>query len=151
MHAEAYLNLSHQKKLLKRNKKIFKPSLSNTDMNRGRKISGGKYHKLRKQRLHERKNQERLVVLSETKRKQLRTTGGNIKTTLLRANEANVVINGKTQKAKITNVIETPQNRFFARQNRLIKSAIIETSAGKARITNRPSQEGCVNAVLIKE
>ena len=31
-----------------------------------------------------------------------------------------------------------------------MKGAIIETSAGKARITNRPSQEGQINAVLIE-
>ena len=56
---------------------------------------------------------------------------------------------GKTKKAKITNVIETHANRFLARQNILIKGAIIDTELGKARITNRPSQEGSVNAVLI--
>ena len=53
------------------------------------------------------------------------------------------------QKAEIKNVIETPQNRFLARQNRLLKGAIIETSKGNARITNRPGQDGTAYAVLI--
>jgi len=60
----------------------------------------------------------------------------------------------KTKKAKnvkIANVLETPANRFLARQNILVKSAIIETELGKARITNRPSQEGMVQAVLTDE
>ena len=120
-------------------------------MNRGRKITGGKYHLFRKRRLHEILNQERHVTLKETKRKKIRTRSGYMKTILLNSNEANLVVSGKTQKAIIKNVVETPQNIFLARQNRLVKGAIIETSLGKAKITNRPSQEGHVNAILIKE
>ena len=52
--------------------------------------------------------------------------------------------------AEIINVEETPQNKFFARQNRLMKGSVIETSLGKARITNRPSQEGMINGILIE-
>ncbi len=118
-------------------------------MNQGRKITGSKYHSLRKKRKHENAGQVRHVILGATKRKQMRGLGGNTKTVLLRSNEVNLFMQGKVQKTEIKNVLETPQNKFFARQNRLLKGAIIETSLGKARITNRPSQEGCVNAVLI--
>jgi small subunit ribosomal protein S8e len=119
-------------------------------MNRGRKVTGGKYHKLRKRKLHENRNKEVLVVLGETRRKLLKVRGGNQKVRLLMANEANILTKAKKiEKAKIINIEETPQNRFFARENRLMKGAIIETSLGKARITNRPSQDGNVNAVLI--
>ena len=120
-------------------------------MNYGRKISGGKYHKQRKKKLYEKKNPERHVIIGETKTKKLHVRGGARKVTLLRSNEVNISVKGKTKKAEIKNVAETPQNRFFARQNRLMKGSIIETSIGKARITNRPSQEGCVNAVLIEQ
>ena len=118
-------------------------------MNKGRKISGGKYHELRKKKKFEHAGQERHIILGETKRKILRVKGGNMKTVLLKANVVNVTSGKKTQKATIKNVEETPQNKFFARSNRLMKGAIIETSIGKARITNRPSQEGCINAVLV--
>lgn len=118
-------------------------------MNQGRKTTGGKYHARRKKRLHERAGQERHITLGETKRRQIRVKGGHMKVVLLKSNVANVLIDGKVKQAEIKNVEETPQNKFFARQNRLAKSAIIETSLGKARITNRPSQEGQVNAVLI--
>ena len=121
-------------------------------MNKGRKASGGKYHANRKKKFYEKQNQERHVTLKETKKKQIRARGGHKKTILLNANTANL-FNPKTKKTKkvqIKNVIETPQNFFLARQNRLVKSAIIETSEGKARITNRPSQEGHVNAILIE-
>lgn len=120
-------------------------------MNQGRKNTGGKYHRQRKRKKYEIQNQERHTLLGATKRKQIKIRGGHAKTFLLKADTANILANNKVQPVKITNVLETPQNRFFARQNRLIKSAIIETPLGKARITNRPSQEGQVNAVLIKE
>ena len=118
-------------------------------MNKGRKISGGKYHSNKKKKLYERQGQERHVVLGDNKNKTLRTRGGNIKSLMLKGNTANITINGKTQKTDIKNVVETPQNRFLARQNRLLKGAIIDTPLGKAKITNRPSQEGCINAILI--
>ena len=118
-------------------------------MNLGRKITGGKYHRQKKKKLYEKISQERVVILGEVKSKQVRIMGGKIKTILLKTNQVNLLIKGKMQKAEIKNIIETPQNRFLARQNRLLKSAIIETSLGKAKITNRPSQEGMVNAVLI--
>ena len=120
-------------------------------MKLGRKITGGKYHKQRKKRLYEKTNQENIVTLGEPKRKTLRVKGGNTKTILLKTNIINLLINKKTQKAEIKNVLETPQNFFLARQNRLVKGAIIQTSLGKARITNRPSQEGHINAIFIEE
>lgn len=122
-------------------------------MKQGRKITGGKYHKLRKKKFYEKQSQERIVTLKKTKRKTLRVKGGNKKTILLNADTANVLDTEtkKTQKAEIKNVLETPHNVFHARQNRLTKGTIIETSLGKAKITNRPSQEGQVNAILVKE
>lgn len=64
---------------------------------------------------------------------------------------ANVVTEpGKVKKVKILNVKETPSNQHFSRENVLVKGAVIETEAGKARITSRPSQTGVVNATLIK-
>ncbi len=120
-------------------------------MNSGRKISGGKYHRERKKKSFEKKGQGILVSLGDSRRKKVRGRGGNKRTILLRENIVNVNVNGKSQKAQIKNVLETPQNRFLARQNRLMKGVIIETSLGKAKITNRPSREGNINAVLVNE
>ena len=122
-------------------------------MRLGRKITGGKYKKQRKKKLYERDKQPRIVKLAEIKTKSLRTRGGHEKIVLLSTNIANVIVKktGKAKKARIKNVLETPSNKFLARQNILIKGAIIETDAGKARITNRPSQEGNVQAVLIEQ
>lgn len=133
------------------NSNVFKPLKTKAIMNRGRKISGGKYHSNRKKRKHERQGQESVVLLGELKRKKVRRRGGDKATITLRSNIVNLTAEGKTRKAEIKNVIETPQNRFLARQNRLMKGVIIETSLGKARITNRPSREGHVNAVLVEK
>jgi len=121
-------------------------------MRKGRKASGGRYKSRRKTRLHERPGITRIVKLRPTKKKKLRVRGGNEKYVLLSCEEANILdLKGKGKKAKIKGVIETKANRFWARQNRLVKGAVIDTDLGKAKITNRPGQEGCINAVLVKE
>ena len=122
-------------------------------MNTGRKYTGAKYHSRRKRRLHERRGDQIKPIIGEPRKKTVRIKGGKFKQILLRTNTANVlsIKNSKVQKAEIKNVLQTPQNFFFARQNILLKGSIIQTSKGKARITNRPTQEGFVNAVLIEE
>ncbi len=122
-------------------------------MRKGKKASGGRYRKTRKKKKIERTRNPHATKLEKTKRKQLRIIGGNKKTITLTSDTINI-INPKTKKSKktkIKNVIETPSNRFWARQNILTKGAIIETELGKAKITNRPSQEGVINGVLIEE
>lgn len=119
-------------------------------MNKGNKVTGGKYHAERKKKSFERSVQERKVLLGDIRKKQIRMRGGSMKTVLFKANTANIKTPSGIKRAEIKNVLETPQNKFLARQNRLMKGVIIDTSLGKARITNRPSQEGQVNAVLIE-
>lgn len=119
-------------------------------MKTGRKISGGKYHKPRKKKKYELGGQTRKVRLAERKTKVMRGLGGNLKTVSLAQNTINIIKNGKGKVAKIKNVVETPSNRFLARQNILVKGAIVDTDMGKAKITNRPSQEGHVQGILVE-
>ncbi len=114
---------------------------------KGRKISGGKYIKKRKKKSYEVAGQKRVVKIGEEKRKTKRTTGGNKKTFLLKAKFVNIP---QKKKLEIKNVLETPSNRFLARQNILTKGTIVETELGKVRITSRPSQEGVVNGILVE-
>ena len=119
---------------------------------KARKITGGKYKKQRKKKAYEKKQQTRVVKLAEKKTKTLKTRGGTKKIVQFSNNQANIIDEkGKSKKATIKNVLETPANRFLARQNILVKGAIIETDSGKARITNRPSQEGNIQAVLVPD
>tara|TARA_Y100000031_G_C8032678_1_gene297888 strand:- start:279 stop:641 length:363 start_codon:yes stop_codon:yes gene_type:complete len=120
-------------------------------MKKGRKISGGKYIKGRKKKLYEIAGQRRVIKLGEEKRKTKRIKGGNKKVFLLKAKFINIQEkNKKTKKTEIKNVVETPSNRFLARQNIITKGTIVETEFGKVRITNRPTQEGIVNGTLVK-
>ena len=121
-------------------------------MVRGRKITGGKYRHFKKKKKHSLPGFTKKVKLKETKQKVIRGMSGNKRTVLLSTDYANVLDpkTNKAKKVKIKNVIETPANRFLARQNILIKGALIETELGPAKITNRPSQEGMVQAVLVE-
>jgi len=122
-------------------------------MGYGRKISGGKYHRFKKKKKYSLPGLENKVKLGETKQKIVRSSGGNKKTIILSANYVNVTNTktGKAEKVKIKNVLQTPANKFLARENILIKSAIIETDLGKARITNRPAHDGQIEAVLVND
>lgn len=119
-------------------------------MKLGRKITGGKYTKSRKKKKFERPGQLKTVKLGEEKKKVVRVMGGNVKTFLLKGKNVNVQSGDKKQKVEITNVLETPSNRFLARQNIMTKGTIVETSLGKVKITNRPTQEGNINGILIE-
>ncbi len=119
-------------------------------MKLGRKITGKKYLKRRKKKKYERSGQKRIVKLGEEKRKITKTLGGNKKVFLFSGKIVNINQGSKTKKAEIKNILETPSNRFLARQNILTKGTIVETELGKVKITNRPSQEGVINGVLVK-
>ena len=120
-------------------------------MKSGRKTSGGRYKKPKKKKLTGRQSQTRIVKIGDTKTKLLAGRGKTKKLVSFSNNIANVTAKGKSKKSTIKNVIETPSNTFLARQNILVKGAIIETELGKAKITNRPSQEGNVQATLIAQ
>jgi len=119
-------------------------------MNKGKKVSGGRYIRSRKKKLYELAGQKRTVKLGAEKRKSKRTRGANRKVFLLGAKFVNINDKGKAKKLEIKNVLETPSNRFLARQNIITKGTIIETEAGKIKVTNRPTQEGVINGILIK-
>lgn len=116
----------------------------------GRKITGGKYKTPKKKRLTGRQSQTRIVRLGIKKTKVLRGRGGTRKLVSLSGNFMNIISGKKSTKTQIKNVIETPSNTFLARQNVLVKGAIVETDLGKAKITNRPSQEGVIQGILIE-
>jgi small subunit ribosomal protein S8e len=116
-----------------------------------RKATGGRYKKEKKRKLTGRPGQVRTPKIGEKKTKLLRGRGGSEKLVSFSAENVNIMINGKAKTTKIKNVLETPSNTFLARQNILVKGSIIETDLGRAKITNRPSQEGNVQAKLIPQ
>lgn len=123
-------------------------------MNKGKQITGGKYIKNRKKKKYELPGQEKIVKVSETekeRRKTKRVSGGNKKTYLLQAKFINVTLKDKKiKRTSVKKVIETPSNRFLARQNIITKGTILETDLGKVKVTNRPTQEGTLNGILVE-
>ncbi len=117
-----------------------------------KKSSGGKIRKARKKRKYELGRGYIPVRVSKRERRKLiRVRGGNLKVRLVEATYANVFDpkTRKVKKAKILGVEENPANPHFARRNIITKGATINTELGKAKVTNRPGQDGVVNAILV--
>lgn len=117
-----------------------------------RKASGGRYKQLyRKTRVFEIGSAPAMTEVGETRKKVTRGRAGITKVRQLKNNIANVIgKDGKAQKVKILNVADNPANINYVRRNILTKGTVIETEAGKAKITSRPGQEGTINAVLVE-
>ena len=79
----------------------------------------------------------------------VRRRGAAVGRKLKRAGFANLLTKDGYKKAKITGVLESPDNRNFARQNIITKGTIITTELGKAVVINRPGREGAINAKLV--
>ena len=116
------------------------------------KPSGGLKKPYRKKRLYERGAQPVMSKLGTQRRVRAdRVRGGAIKPRLLQTTVANVY-DTKSKKfvvAKIKTVSNNPANRYFTRANIITMGAILDTELGKAKVTNRPGQDGVINAVLI--
>ncbi len=116
-----------------------------------RKYTGGRLHRHRKKRAYEAGRPPADTVIGDTRRKIVRTMGGNVKVRLLRCDYANVSDprSGTTKKVRIISVKDNPANPFYIRRNILTRGAVIETELGDALVTSRPGQDGVVNAKLI--
>ncbi|MBU3966890.1 MAG: 30S ribosomal protein S8e [Euryarchaeota archaeon] len=118
-----------------------------------RKYTSGRIISARSKKRFELGGDEANTHLGETIRKRERTLGGTIKMKLLRDSTV-IVTDPKTKtakKVKIQTVSGNPANIHYIRRNILTKGAIIKTELGVARVTNRPGQEGSINAMLIPD
>jgi small subunit ribosomal protein S8e len=79
----------------------------------------------------------------------MRRRGGSVTTRLKKAAVVNLLTKDGYKKAKITGVLQSKDNRNFARQNIITKGCTIVTELGNAIVTNRPGREGCINAKLV--
>lgn len=116
-----------------------------------RKYTGGRIIRSRGKRKFELGGEPANTHLGNTIRKRVKTMGGSDKIRLLRDSIA-VVTDPKTntaKKIKIETVTGNPANIHYVRRNIVTKGSIIKTEIGLARVTNRPGQEGVINAVLI--
>ncbi|MEM4718166.1 MAG: 30S ribosomal protein S8e, partial [Desulfurococcaceae archaeon] len=58
---------------------------------------------------------------------------------------------GQVKKAKIIDVIETPENPQNSKFKIISKGSIVKTDLGIVKITSRPGQSGVLNGVLIQK
>jgi small subunit ribosomal protein S8e len=117
-----------------------------------RKVTGGKVIAARGKRKFEMGRESAETRISETKRKNISTMGGNRKVRLLQCNIANITNpkDGKTVTATIETVVDNTANKHYVRRNILTRGSVIRTALGTAKVTSRPGQDGVVNAVLIE-
>ena len=119
--------------------------------NSRRKPTGGRLVRAQKKRRYEIAREHIDTHVGEHAQKLVRTKGANQKIKLLRTDAINVTDkSGKTTKPTLSNVTENPANIHYVRRNIITKGAIVETTAGKARVTSRPGQAGALNGVLVE-
>jgi small subunit ribosomal protein S8e len=116
-----------------------------------KKRTGGRRRNVRKKRKHEIGSSPTETQVGEHKLKVVETQGGNIKVRAIKADTASVATDDGVTSATIEDVVENPSNPNYVRRNIITKGAIIETDAGRARVTSRPGQDGLVNAELIED
>ena len=118
---------------------------------RSKRTKTGARYKYRSKKLRELGSLPTFTKVAPKKSTTQRVRGANNKSRLLSEDNANVYDSKskKFLKLKINSVKENPANRNFTRRNIITKGTLIETDKGTARVTNRPGQEGTINAVLV--
>jgi small subunit ribosomal protein S8e len=121
---------------------------------RKRKSTGGLYRPIADKRKSDLGRTAALTKVSEKEKVNvIRVKAAGTKLRALSLKTANVYDpkTKKFSKADIKKVAENSASRHFARMSVMTKGAVIETSLGKAKVTNRPGQEGHINAVLLEK
>jgi small subunit ribosomal protein S8e len=117
-----------------------------------RKATGGRSRPSRGRRAYERDGFAIEPLVGTNASRPSRRRGGNKSTGVVFAETANVSDHqGKTTKSKILRVKRSPANRDYERRGVITKGALVETEAGEAEVTSRPTDDGVVNAVLAEK
>ena len=114
-----------------------------------RKRTGGRLKHASNKKRHQLGREPAETTVGETRVQYIDSRGTETKVRALSTNVAQVARGGEVSEAKIENVVDNPSNVNYARRNIITKGAIIDTAAGRARVTSRPGQSGQVNAVLL--
>ncbi|MFC6835525.1 30S ribosomal protein S8e [Halomarina ordinaria] len=115
------------------------------------KRTGGRRRPIRKKRKHQLGSSPTETRVDDTKLKVVETRGANEKVRAMSTNVASVATADGVVSADIEGVTRNDANPNYVRRNIVTKGAVIDTSAGTARVTSRPGQDGQVNAVLVDE
>jgi small subunit ribosomal protein S8e len=114
-----------------------------------RKATGGRSRLSRGRRAFERDGFAIEPLVGPSRARPSRRRGGSTSSGVVYAEMSNVSDHsGKTTKSKIIRVKRSPANRDYERRGVITKGSVIETDAGEAVVTSRPTDDGVVNAVL---
>ena len=114
-----------------------------------RKRTGGRLKHASNKKRHQLGREPAETTVGETRLQYIDSRGTEKKVRALSTDVAQVADGGEVSEATIENVVDNPANVNYARRNIVTKGAVIETSAGRARVTSRPGQTGQVSAVLL--
>lgn len=111
--------------------------------------SGSRLKKHHEKRKAELGRPEAQTIIGEPRVKKIRTMGGNFKLRAYRYDYCNLTDpeTKKSEKVRILDVETNPANKEFTRRKVMTKGALIRTEKGYAIITNRPGQEGFIQAI----
>jgi small subunit ribosomal protein S8e len=114
-----------------------------------RRPTGGRSKPSRGRRAFEKDGYPIEPLVGPVSRRPIHRRGGHVSAGVVFADIANVSdSSGKTTKSKILRVKKSPANRDFERRGVITRGAVLETEAGEAVVTSRPTADGVVNAVL---
>lgn len=116
-----------------------------------RKRTGGRRRPQHKKKKYELGREPTETTVGEPRIRTIDARGDTEKVRALSTNVANVATGDETVEADIEDVVENAANPNYVRRNIVTKGAVVETSAGRARVTSRPGQTGTVSAVLVEE
>jgi small subunit ribosomal protein S8e len=111
--------------------------------------TGGRRRRSSDRKKHQLGSEPTETTVGERRLKTVEARGGTEKVRAMQTDTATVATDDGTVAATIESVAENPANPNYARRNILTRGAVIETDAGRARVTSRPGQDGQVNAVLV--
>lgn len=117
-----------------------------------RKASGGRKWPSQKKRKYEMGRESADTEIGEERRTEVSVRGSGKKTRLRSVNTLNITDpeTGENMQSEIKSVLENPADPHLARRGIITKGAVIETGAGRVRVTSRPGQEGSLNGVLLE-
>jgi len=109
-----------------------------------RKRTGGRLKHASNKKRHQLGREPAETTVGETRVQYIDSRGNEKKVRALSTNVAQVADGDAVSEAEIENVVDNPSNVNYARRNIITKGAIIETSAGRARVSSstRPDRTG---------
>jgi len=123
-----------------------------TQVKSKRKLTGGKYKKLRKKKKRDFGSDFFPIKIEEESKKTIEGLGNTEKQRIFHVDKVNVFdASGKAKVVGILDVEKNPANPHFVRMGIITKGAVVKTELGLAKIVSRPGQHGVVNAVLIEK